>query len=83
MRKVYKDDADIINKLTNTPEVVIDFDKTLNGEYEFLRYEEMDYKQDRELELGKSLPAKTSLMIWRTEIPKWKDQKFDVWKKEL
>ena len=32
---------------------------------------EIDYKQDRELELAKSLPAKTSLMIGRTEIPKW------------
>ena len=28
---------------------------------------EMDYKQDRELELAKSLPAKTSLMIGRTD----------------
>ena len=39
---------------------------------------EMDYKQDRELELAKSLPAKTSLMIGRTEIPKWIGQEFDV-----
>ena len=45
--------------------------------------EEMDYKQDRELELSKELPAKTSLMIGRTEIPKWIGQEFDVWKKEL
>ena len=45
--------------------------------------QEMDYKQDRELELAKSLPAKTSLMIGRTEIPKWIGQEFEVWKKEL
>ena len=44
---------------------------------------EMDYKQDRELELAKNLPAKTSLMIGRTEIPKWIGQEFEVWKKEL
>ena len=128
MRKDYKDDADIINELTNTPEVVVDFDRTWNGKYEFVRcgecngpmlghraekcrknsgYEEalvkkyeaslrstlkireivityinkqkraeMDYKQDRELELAKSLPAKTSLMIGRTDIPKWIGQEF-------
>merc|ERR1712101_50644 len=39
--------------------------------------------QDRELELAKAMPAKTSLMIGRTEIPKWIGQVFDVWKKEL
>ena len=44
---------------------------------------EMDYKQDRELELAKTLPAQTSLMIGRTEIPKWIGQEFEVWKKEL
>ena len=44
---------------------------------------EMDYKQDRELELAKVMPAKTSLMIGRTKIPKWIGQEFEVWKKEL
>ena len=44
---------------------------------------EMTFKQDRELELAKAMPAKTSLMIGRTEIPKWIGQEFDVWKKEL
>ena len=135
MRKDYKDDTDIINELNNTPEAVVDFDRTWNGKYEFVRcgecngpmlghraekcrknnvYEEslvrkyetslrsslkireilitymntqkkseMDYKQDRELGLAKSLSAKTSLMIGRTEIPKWIGQEFDVWKKEL
>ena len=115
--------------------MVVDFDRTWNGKYEFVRcgecngpmlghraenfrknngYEEalvrkyetslrsslkireilitymntqkkseMDYKQDRELELAKNLPAKTSLMIGRTEILKWIGQDFDVWKKEL
>ena len=42
------------------------------------RKEEMDYKQTREVELAKELPAKPSLMI-----PKWIGQKFYVWKKEL
>ena len=135
MRKDYKDDADIINELTNTPEAVVDFDRTWNGKYEFVRcgecngpmlghraekcrksngYEEVlvkkyetslrstlkireivityinkqkmaeiEFKQDRELELAKNLPAKTSLMIGRTEIPKWIGQEFEVWKKEL
>ena len=37
MRRDYKDDADIINELTNTLEAVVDFDRTLNGKYEFVR----------------------------------------------
>ena len=45
--------------------------------------EEMDYKQDRELKIAKAKPAHTSLMIGRTEIPRWIGQEFDVWKKEL
>ena len=36
MRKDYKDDADIINELTNTPEAVVDFDRTWNGKYGFV-----------------------------------------------
>ena len=136
MRKDYKSDEDIFDELMKTPEAVIDFDRTWNGKYEYVRCgncngpmlghreekcrhkegvydeaivkryennmrscvqmrtiliqyinkkkkEEMDYKQDRELELSKELPAKTSLMIGRTEIPKWIGQEFDVWKKEL
>ena len=31
MRKDYKDDADIINELTNAPETVVDLDRTWNG----------------------------------------------------
>ena len=37
---------------------------------------EIDYKQDRELELTKNLPAKTSLMIGRTDILKLIGQEF-------
>ena len=44
---------------------------------------EIDYKQNREVELAKGLPQKTSMMIGRTEIPKWVGQDFDVWKKQL
>ena len=44
---------------------------------------EITFKQDRELELARAMPAKTSLMIGRTEIPKWIGQEFDVWKKEV
>ena len=47
------------------------------------RKEEIDYKQNREAELAKGLPAKTRLMIGRTEISKWIGQDFDVWNKEL
>ena len=136
MRKDYKDDADIINELTNAAETVVDFDRTWNGKYEFVRcaecngpilghraekcrkanggYDEalvkkfetslrgtivireiiikhinnqkiaeITFKQDRELELAKAMPAKTSLMIGRTEIPKWIGQEFEVWKKEM
>ena len=37
MRKNYKDDADIINELTNAAEMVLDIDRTWNGKYEFLK----------------------------------------------
>ena len=37
MRKEYKDEADIINGLTNSPEAVVDSDRTWNGKYEFVR----------------------------------------------
>ena len=37
LRKNYKDDADIINKLTNGAETVLGFDRTWNGKYEFLK----------------------------------------------
>ena len=47
------------------------------------RKEEKDYYQTREIELQKGLPQKTSLMIGRTEIPKWVGQDVDVQKKEL
>ena len=136
LRKDYKSDEDIIDELIKTPEAVVDFDRTWNGKYDFVRcrecngpmlghraekcrkngegYEEkivtryetsmrrsvkirnilntymderrkqeLDYKQEREIELAKSLPAKTSLMIGRTEIPKWIGHEFDVWKKEI
>ena len=136
IRRDYMSDEDIFYELMKTPEAVVDFDRTWNGRYEYVRCgncngpmlghreekcrhkegvydedivkryennmrscvqmrtiliqyinkqkkEEMDYKQDRELELSKELPAKTSLMIGRTEIPKWIGQEFDVWKKEL
>ena len=123
MRKNYKDDADIINELTNAAETVLDFDRTWNGKYEFLKYAECNgpilghraekcrqgdsgydealvrkfetnlrgnvtfreivikhinnqkmaeiiFRQDRELEMTKAMPVKTSLMVGRTEIPK-------------
>ena len=44
---------------------------------------EITFKQDRELQLAKAMPAKTSLMIGRTEIPMWIGQEFEVWKKEM
>ena len=47
------------------------------------RKQEYRDKQNIEIELAKSMPQKTSLMIGRTEIPKWIGQEFDVWKKEL
>ena len=55
----------------------------LNTYMDTKRKEEKDYYQTREIELQKELPHKTSLMIGRTEIPKWVGQDFDVWKKEL
>ena len=48
-----------------------------------MKMAEINYKQVKELELAKSMPAKTSLMIERTEIPKWIGQEFEVWKKEM
>ena len=55
----------------------------LNNFMDTKRKQEIDYKQNRDIELANYLPAKTSLMIGRTEIPKWIGQDFDVWKKEL
>ena len=40
IRKNYKNDADIINELSNRAETVLDFDRTWNGKYEFIRCEE-------------------------------------------
>merc|ERR1711942_513358 len=37
MKKDYKDDKDIMNELTNNLEAVIDFDRTWNGKFEFVR----------------------------------------------
>ena len=37
MRKDYKADEDIINELIKTPELVVDFDITWNGKYEFVK----------------------------------------------
>merc|ERR1712177_2478 len=48
-----------------------------------MKMAEINYKQDRELELAKAMPAKPSLMKGRTEIPKWIGQEFEVWKKEM
>ena len=135
MKKEDKIDEDIIDELIKTPEAVVDFDRTCNSKYSFVRcgecngpilghreekyrekdgYEEtlvkkyetsmrssinkrniantyidtkrkheLNYKQEREVELAKESPAKTSLMIGRTEIPKWIGQEFDMWMKEL
>ena len=114
MSKDYKSDEDIIDEMIKTPEAFVDFDRTWNGKYDFVRCgdcngpmlghraekcrkndgyedalvrssinvrttlnkymdtkrkEEMDYKQNREVQLAKDLPAKTSLMIGRIEIP--------------
>ena len=61
----------------------VDMRSIMNFFMDGKKKQEMDYKQDRELKLVKELPAKTRLMIERTEIPKWIEQEFDVWKKEL
>ena len=37
MRKDYLSDTDIILELKNTPEAVIDFDRSWNGRYEFVK----------------------------------------------
>ena len=37
MRKDYKSDEDIFDELMKTPEAVVDFDRTWNGRYEFMR----------------------------------------------
>ena len=55
----------------------------LNTYIDTKQKQKLDYKEEREIELAKSLPAKTSLMIGRTKIPKWICQEIDVWKKEL
>ena len=37
MRKDYKSDEDIFDELMKTPEAFVDFDRTWNGRYEFVR----------------------------------------------
>ena len=37
MRKDYKPNADIVNDLIKTPEDVVDFDRTWNGAYTFVK----------------------------------------------
>ena len=37
IRKDYKSDEDIFDELIKTPEAVIDFDRTWNGKYEYVR----------------------------------------------
>ena len=34
-------------------------------------------------EIEKALPQKTSLMVGRTEIPKWSQEKYEAWKNEI
>ena len=50
----------------------------LNNFMDTKRKQEFDYKLEREIELAKELSAKTSLMIGRTEIPKWISQDFNM-----
>ena len=42
MKKDYKSDEDIIDELMKTPEAVVDFDRTWNGRYEFMRCGDCD-----------------------------------------
>ena len=73
----------VVRKYETSMRSSVKIREILNTYMDTKKKKEMDYKQDREVELAKSLPAKTSLMIGRTEIPKWIGQEFDVWKKEL
>ena len=76
------DDA-VVRKYETSMRSSVNIRNILNTYMDTKRKQELDYKQDREVQLAKELPAKTSLMIGRTEIPKWIGQEFDVWKKEL
>ena len=40
--------------------------------------EEIIFRLDKEAEIAKAMPAKTNLMVGRTEIPKWIGQEFEV-----
>ena len=42
IRKNYKADEDIMHELTKTPEYVVDFDRTWNGTYSFVRCREFN-----------------------------------------
>ena len=48
-----------------------------------LKIQDIDNKQNREIDLQKSLPQKTSLIIGRTEIQRWMGQDFEVWRNEI
>ena len=47
------------------------FKETIYKYIDSKKKEEIDYKQHIKVEFQKQLPHKTSLMIGRTEIPKW------------
>ena len=76
-------DGAVVKKYETSMRSSVNIRNILNNYMDTKRKQELDYKQDREVQLAKELPAKTSLMIGRTEIPKWIGQEFDVWKKEL
>ena len=79
--EVYEED--IVNRYEKNMRSCVEMRATILQYINKKKKEEIDYKQDRELEIAKKKPAQTNLMIGRTEIPRWIGQEFDVWKKEL
>ena len=67
-------DENVVKKFETNLRSAKNIMKILNTFMNIKRKEEIDYKQNREVQLAKGLPANTSLMI---------GQDFDVWKKEL
>ena len=62
-------DENVVKKFETNLRSAKKIREILNTFMDTKRKEEIDYKQNREVELAKGMSAKTSLMKGRTEIP--------------
>merc|ERR1712101_99371 len=76
-------DEALVKKLENSFRVNVNFRNIVLKHINSQKIEDMIFRLDKEAEIAKKMPAKTNLMVGRTEIPKWIGQEFEVWRKEI